>query len=97
MVGHNNEILQYLHCTRCFKEKPGNTSMKEYARYEVGWTPDGLQVWCIRHDCNVMHVDFEGQQHPANLTRTKTPEERREKIRLVKPGEEDESNTRNKG
>lgn len=96
MVGNNNEILQYLHCNQCFKEKPDDISMKDYARYEVGWTPDGLQMWCIRHDCNVMHVDFQNQRHPANLSRIKTPEERRSKIRLVKPGEEDELTTKNK-
>ena len=96
MVGNNKEILQYLHCGQCIKEKPANISMKEYANYEIGWTADGLQVWCIRHECNIMHVDFEGQTHPANTSRIKTPEERREGIRLVKPGEEDELATRDK-
>ena len=96
MVGNNNEILQYVHCGQCAKEKPNNMSMKEYGNYELGWTPDGLQMWCIRHDCNVMHVDFQGQRHPANTSRKKTPKERRNSIKLVKPGEEDESTTRDK-
>jgi hypothetical protein len=41
----------------------------EHARLEAGWTALGFQVWCRRHDVNVIHVDFEGAQHPANATR----------------------------
>jgi hypothetical protein len=44
-------------------------SPKLYARLEVGFTPIGLQIWCARHDVNVVHIDFEGQQHPANVSR----------------------------
>lgn len=35
-----------------------------------GWTPIGFQVWCTRHNANVVHVDFEGVKHPANRTMT---------------------------
>jgi len=79
------------------EERPDGVSMKEYSNYELGWTPNGLQMWCIRHDCNIMHIDFEGQTHPANLSRKKTPEEIRRNIKLVKPGEENEPTTRHKG
>ena len=52
----------YLHCKMCFDgELPQNI--------EVGWTEQGLQVWCKNHECNIVHIDFEGQQHPADTTR----------------------------
>lgn len=67
----DNHIMSYLHCGQClneFKEGAESTighSPQSYASYEFGWTEAGLQVWCKRHDCNVVHIDFEGQQHPA--------------------------------
>ena len=74
-----NEIGQYLHCKLCFQElqaivqRTGQpTSPKTYSRYSVGWTPLGLQVWCNRHEVNVAHIWFEGQQHPANLDRAES-------------------------
>ena len=77
----------------CIEEKPTDMSIREYGHYEIGWTPHGLQMWCIRHECNVMHVDFQGQQHPANTSRRRTEEEVREehypKLKIVKKeGEE---------
>lgn len=62
-------IEAFMHCGLCLLEKPRGTSPAEWARLEVGWTPFGFQVWCRRHDCNVMHVDFEGTKHPANTRR----------------------------
>lgn len=61
-----NEIINYVHCSKCYEELPDGLSMKERQQLEVGFTDKGLQVWCKRHDCNVCHIDFEGQQHPAN-------------------------------
>jgi hypothetical protein len=65
---NTNEIEMYLHCGMCLRELPVGVSAQDWARLEVGWTKQGLQVWCVRHDANVMHVDFQGQRHPANLT-----------------------------
>jgi hypothetical protein len=62
------QIGLYIHCGKCLKEMPAGTSPKEWNRLQVGWTPMGLQVWCVRHNCNVMHIDLEGQMHPANTT-----------------------------
>jgi hypothetical protein len=68
-------IYTYVHCGLCideWKADPSiNTTMppRDYAQLEVGWTKAGLQVWCKRHECNVMHVDFDGAQHRANTTR----------------------------
>src|ERR1700704_4380603 len=35
---------------------------------KVGFTKYGLQVWCARPEINICHINFEGQQHPADLT-----------------------------
>ena len=35
-------------------------SPREYAQLEFGFTKPGVQVWCKRHEVNVMHIDFEG-------------------------------------
>lgn len=63
-----NLIEQYAHCGLCLDERPNNVSPRDWAQLEVGFTDIGLQVWCKRHECNVMHIDFEGQKHPADLT-----------------------------
>ena len=71
-----NKILLYLHCKLCAKSLPENMSMHEWAGYEVGWTKLGLQVWCKKHNTNIIHIDFENQQHPANITRNKICKEK---------------------
>ncbi len=55
-------IQQYIHCAKCFNELPADTSPKEHQLLEVGWTEKGLQVWCVRHEENVMHLDFDGRK-----------------------------------
>ena len=67
-ISNTNEIEMFIHCAACLSEKPDNTSPREWASLEVGWTKLGFQVWCKRHDANVMHVDFQGAKHPANIT-----------------------------
>lgn len=62
------QIQLYMHCGECLYEKPKGISAREFAQLELGWTEIGLQVWCKRHEINVMHVDFQGQKHPANLS-----------------------------
>ncbi len=61
------EIIQYLHCKKCFAEKPKGVSPRDWADTEVGFTELGIQLWCKRHEINIVHIDFQGQQHPANL------------------------------
>ena len=68
MLTNNKSILLYFHCKQCLEEKPADLSPAEFTAFEVGWTGVGLQVWCRRHDINVIHIDFEGAQHPADLT-----------------------------
>lgn len=64
MISSENEIQMYVHCKLCVEE--GDMTSRGLA---VGWTAAGLQVWCEIHDSNVMHIDFEGCQHPANQGR----------------------------
>lgn len=61
-------IQAYMHCSRCLKERPDGVAPKDWAKLSIGFTNEGLQVWCNRHNINVMHVHFEGYKHPANLT-----------------------------
>lgn len=62
-----NEIGLFFHCSKCLEEVPRGASPREYSQLEVGWTKLGLQVWCKRHELNVMHVDFEGAKHRASM------------------------------
>lgn len=72
-ISNKLEIFSYCICSKCFEEweatRPG-VSPSEFGRLNVGFTPPpaGLQVWCVRHNVNVMHIDFQGQQHPADLS-----------------------------
>ncbi|MEW6304393.1 MAG: hypothetical protein AB1705_13025 [Verrucomicrobiota bacterium] len=68
-IPNDNCIEVFFHCGLCMAEKPPHKSPREWAQLEVGFTRLGLQVWCKRHECNVVHVDFEGVKHPANKQR----------------------------
>ncbi len=63
--GKRNQIRSFIHCGECLKELPVGTSPREWGQLEVGFTPLGIQVWCKRHERNVMHMDLEGRKHPA--------------------------------
>lgn len=65
MIPVTNEITHFPHCKKCLAELPPDQSPGSYARLEVGMTALGIQVWCKRHEENVVHIDFEGQRHPA--------------------------------
>ena len=54
----NSDINQYMHCKKCLDELPSEVSPKEWSRMAVGRTDYGLQVWCNRHDSNIIHLDF---------------------------------------
>ena len=40
-----------------------NKSMAELARISVGRTKTGIQVWCVRHEMNITHIDL-SSDHP---------------------------------
>jgi hypothetical protein len=73
-IPNTKEIGMYLHCGLCLGEiksgEAGTDSPKDYSRLEIGYTRQGLQIWCVRHDCNVAHIDYQGKSpFPANLSR----------------------------
>jgi len=49
-----NQIVRYFHCTKCIQAKPKHISPREYASIEAGFTKTGLQVWCKRHNENIV-------------------------------------------
>lgn len=67
-ITNTNDIRTFMHCAKCIEEKPHGISPRDWSQLEVGWTLIGFQVWCKRHEINIIHVDFEGQKHPANTT-----------------------------
>lgn len=69
---NEDSIESFMHCELCLKARPPDQSPMEWQRIQVGWTVQGLQVWCVRHNCNIVHIDFEGQKHPAITTRHST-------------------------
>lgn len=72
IITPDKQIILFLHCPRCIEELHSgnvcNHSPESYARLSIGSTPYGIQVWCVRHDINVAHIDFEGHKHPANTS-----------------------------
>ena len=68
-ISNDNEIAMFFHCALCLDEKPNHISPRDFSDLEAGWTKQGFQVWCKRHDCNIIHMDFKGHKHPANTDR----------------------------
>jgi len=62
MSDHPCRIFQYMHCRKCLEELPAGVSPQTWSKNECGWTPQGFQVWCKRHNCNVVDLDFQGQK-----------------------------------
>lgn len=57
-----NEIQAFFHCKKCLESLPDGWSPREWVRIEAGWTVKGLQVWCVRHDMNIINIDLKGQK-----------------------------------
>ena len=79
-IPKTNEIESYFHCRRCVEEWQGlagvGVSPRAYQKIQAGWTEKGLQVWCVRHEINILHIDFDGQQFRANTCCAPEPEEK---------------------
>lgn len=54
-----NKIVTFAHCGRCLQELPKGESPRSFASLEVGMTPTGVQVWCKRHELNVVDITLE--------------------------------------
>ena len=70
---NEENIEMYIHCELCIEENKdnGDESPQEWSNYDVGWTKQGLQIWCWKHNANVLHFDFEGRKIKADSTRRK--------------------------
>lgn len=61
-------IKHVLECKRCAETCPTGWLLQDYLRVTIGLTPQGLQIWCTRHQANVAHFDFAGQRLRVNAT-----------------------------
>lgn len=50
------QIVRFFHCRMCAAEMPPGVSPQEYQRIQAGFTRDGIQVWCTRHNVTVVHL-----------------------------------------
>ena len=66
-----NGIEQNIICSKCETEfllgSTDSRSLQDYSRLDIGFTSIGVQVWCRRHDANVIHIDFAGQKPTADF------------------------------
>ncbi len=66
-----HSIREPVVCSKCHDDvAQGLTdaaSLQDYARLDVGFTDKGLQVWCRRHDVNVVHIDFDNMMPEADF------------------------------
>ena len=66
-----NGIEQNIICLKCEAEfllgSTDSRSLQDYSRLDIGFTSIGVQVWCRRHDVNVVHIDFAGQKPTADF------------------------------
>ena len=64
-------IIDYIACSECQKEfesgMTDSTSLQDYSKLDIGFSDIGLQVWCRRHEINVCHIDFEGNELEADF------------------------------
>jgi len=70
-IPNTNSIGLFMHCANCLKDKPADIAARDWVKIEAGWTRRGLQLWCRRCEINILHIDFEGAQHPATMAAAK--------------------------
>ena len=52
-----DRIETFLHCKKCYEEKPDGVSMQEFCSIEVAKTATSFLVWCKRHDILIVELD----------------------------------------
>ena len=57
-----NKIQMFIHCKKCLEERGESISPRDYASFEFGYTKKGFQLWCTRHEKNVLAIDLNGQK-----------------------------------
>lgn len=61
-MANKPDIVSYIHCRECmfdWSQTDKSISPAEFQDNEVGFTSTGIQVWCRRHDKNVICVDVD--------------------------------------
>lgn len=53
-----NEIVRYMHCSKCIEQIPPGQSPEKWARISTGITMKGVQVWCVRHSVNIALLEW---------------------------------------
>ena len=56
-----SRIKEYFHCGSCL-ESGDEKHEKESGSLAVGWTEEGIQVFCETCMLNVYDIDFDGQK-----------------------------------
>ena len=73
------EVNLFIHCRTCVACKPQTMPMREYGRYEISVTTEGLLVSCVRHNRPVVRLTPEilkqmiNQRSSCELCITGTP------------------------
>ena len=62
MAKHKNRIQSFMHCGKCIEEIPDGISPRDFIKIEMGFTKEGIQIWCVRHEENIADFDFMGNQ-----------------------------------
>ena len=66
-----NHIKEPIICAACFEEfgrgQSDAPSLRAFLRIDVGFTDQGLQIWCQRHDRNICVIDFDGMRPEADF------------------------------
>jgi hypothetical protein len=70
IIPSENCIKLFFHCRLCIETIPIGESPAQRSNLSAGFSELGIQVWCERHNCNIVHIDFQGVQHPANMGRS---------------------------
>jgi hypothetical protein len=61
------EADEFLRCPKCMRELPFDVSPRDYSHIEAGFSSRGFQVWCLRHEINIVNIDFQGQYVVADV------------------------------
>ncbi len=65
-MDQTNDIQLFFQCRQCLEEisigVAGTVSPRDYGKMEIGWTEKGIQVRCVRHELEIVSLDFLGQK-----------------------------------
>lgn len=67
--GDGNQIQCHIICKECMAEVHCDPELvpETYSRLAVGYTDEGLQVWCLRHQRSVIELELENNEWTGRL------------------------------